>query len=79
MAPRNNFRINCCGSDCCRKPNSTTDCPGGSGTGEYSALVTSDADLLDIDEGRLAAELEAADLPPVFICHPKRLLKAMAP
>jgi predicted nucleic acid-binding protein len=43
------------------------------------ALVTSDADLLDIDESKLAAEFEAADLPPVLICHPKRLLGAMAP
>ena len=43
------------------------------------ALVTSDADLLDIDESKLAVEFEAADLPPVLICHPKRLLKAMAP
>ena len=43
------------------------------------ALVTSDADLLDLDESKLAVEFEAADLPPVLICHPKRLLKAMAP
>jgi len=43
------------------------------------ALVTSDADLLDIDESNLAAEFDAADLPPVLVCHPKRLLKAMAP
>jgi predicted nucleic acid-binding protein len=43
------------------------------------ALVTSDADLLDIDASKLAVEFEAADLPPVQICHPKLLLKAMAP
>ena len=43
------------------------------------ALVTSDADLLDIDETKLALEFESADLPLVQICHPKRLLKAMAP
>jgi len=42
-------------------------------------LVTSDADLLDIEASRLAIQFEAADLPPVQICHLKLLLKAMAP
>ena len=46
---------------------------------DIPALVTSDADLLDIDETKLALEFESADLPLVQICHPKRLLKAMAP
>ena len=40
-------------------------------------LVTSDADLLDVDAVRLLVEFEAADLPLVQICHPKLLLKAM--
>jgi len=43
------------------------------------ALVTSDADLLDIDARKLAVQFEAADLPPVQICHPKLLLRAVAP
>lgn len=42
------------------------------------ALVTSDADLLDIEEVPLRVQFEAADLLPVQICHPKPLLKAMA-
>ncbi len=42
-------------------------------------LVTSDADLLDIEETELRVQFEAADLAPVQICHPKLLLKAMAP
>ncbi len=41
-------------------------------------LVTSDADLLDVDAIRLMVQFEAADLPLVQICHPKLLLKAMA-
>ena len=43
------------------------------------ALVTSDADLLYIEAGKLAVQFEAADLPPVQICHLKLLLKAMVP
>ena len=39
-------------------------------------LVTSDADLLDIEEIPLRVQFEEADLPPVRICHPKLLLKA---
>ena len=42
-------------------------------------LVTSDGDLLDIEETELRVQFEAADLAPVQICHPKLLLKAMAP
>jgi hypothetical protein len=42
-------------------------------------LATSDADLLDIEEADLRVQFEAADLSPVQICHPKLLLKAMAP
>jgi len=41
-------------------------------------LVTSDADLLDIEEIPLRVQFEEADLPPVRICHPKLLLKAVA-
>jgi predicted nucleic acid-binding protein len=43
------------------------------------ALVTSDADLLDIEASKLAFQFEAADLPTVVICHPKLLLKALNP
>lgn len=43
------------------------------------ALVTSDADLLDIEEIPLRVQFEEADLPPVRICHPKLLLKAVSP
>ena len=42
-------------------------------------LVTSDGDLLDIEETELRVQFEVADLAPVQICHPKLLLKAMAP
>jgi predicted nucleic acid-binding protein len=42
-----------------------------------TALATSDADLLDIDASKLAVQFEGADLPPVQICHPKLLLKAV--
>jgi len=42
-------------------------------------LATSDADLLDIEEAELRVQFEDADLSPVQICHPKLLLKAMAP
>ena len=42
-------------------------------------LATSDADLLDIEETELRVQFEDADLSPVQICHPKLLLKAMAP
>ena len=42
-------------------------------------LVTSDGDLLDIEETELRVQFEDADLSPVQICHPKLLLKAMAP
>jgi len=40
-------------------------------------LVTSDADLLDMETAKLLVEFESADLPLVQICHPKLLLKAM--
>jgi predicted nucleic acid-binding protein len=42
-------------------------------------LVTSDADLLEIEDVPLRVHFESADLPPVQICHPKLLLKAVAP
>ena len=42
-------------------------------------LVTSDADLLDIEEIPLRVQFESSDLAPVQICHPKLLLKAVAP
>ena len=42
-------------------------------------LATSDGDLLDIEETELRVQFEDADLSPVQICHPKLLLKAMAP
>jgi len=42
-------------------------------------LVTSDGDLLDIEETELRVQFEDADLSPVQICHPKLLLKVMAP
>jgi hypothetical protein len=42
-------------------------------------LMTSDADLLDIEETELRVQFEAGDLSPVQICHPQLLLKAMAP
>jgi hypothetical protein len=38
-----------------------------------------DGDLLDIEEAELRVQFDAADLAPVQICHPKLLLKAMAP
>ena len=41
-------------------------------------LVTSDADLLDIEEIPLRVQFEESDLPPVQICHPKLLLKVMS-
>jgi len=42
-------------------------------------LVTSDTDLLDIEEIPLRIQFGEADLPPVQICHPKLLLKAVSP
>jgi len=42
-------------------------------------LVTSDSDLLDIDENSLRVRFGEADLPQVQIVHPKLLLKAFAP
>jgi predicted nucleic acid-binding protein len=42
-------------------------------------LVTSDGDLLDIEESTLRLQFEEADLPAVQVFHPQRLLKAMAP
>lgn len=42
-------------------------------------LVTSDSDLLDIEEIPLRVQFEESDLPPVQICHPKLLLKAVSP
>jgi hypothetical protein len=46
---------------------------------DIPALVISDADLLGMDKTKLAAEFEAADLPTVAVCHPKLLLKGLAP
>jgi predicted nucleic acid-binding protein len=40
-------------------------------------LVTSDSDLLDIDEPSLILLLKEADLPLVKISHPKNLMRAM--
>jgi hypothetical protein len=40
-------------------------------------LVTCDADLFDIEEISLRIQFEESDLPPVQICHPKLLLKAV--
>ena|SRR5437762_986882 len=40
-------------------------------------LVTSDRHLLDIPNEGLQLELSAADLNPVSIAHPRRLLKAL--
>ena len=42
-------------------------------------LVTSDADLLDIEDARLRVCFEDADLTPVQVFHPKLLLKAIEP
>ena len=42
-------------------------------------LVTSDSDLLDIDEVALRVRFGESDLSPVQIVHPKLLLKAVAP
>ncbi len=42
------------------------------------ALVTSDGDLLNLDEARLKVCFDEADLSPVQIFHPKPLLKALA-
>jgi hypothetical protein len=41
-------------------------------------LVTSDSDLLNIEEAELRVQFEDADLMPVQIFHPKRLSKAIA-
>jgi hypothetical protein len=46
---------------------------------ENVKVATSDAGLLDIEEAELRVQFEDADLSPVQICHPKLLLKAMAP
>jgi hypothetical protein len=40
--------------------------------------VTSDSDLLNIEEAELRVQFEDADLMPVQIFHPKRLSKAIA-
>jgi predicted nucleic acid-binding protein len=42
-------------------------------------LVTSDSDLLNIEELELKVQFEDADLMPVQIFHPRRLAKAIAP
>jgi hypothetical protein len=42
-------------------------------------LVSSDGDLLNIEEAALRVQFEEADLEPVQVFHPKLLLKAMAP
>jgi predicted nucleic acid-binding protein len=41
-----------------------------------SVLVTQDHHLLDIDETSLAVAFQEADLVPVQVMHPKRLLQA---
>ncbi len=46
---------------------------------EIPVLVTSDSDLLNIDEITLRLRFEEADLPSVQIVHPRLLLKAVAP
>jgi hypothetical protein len=45
--------------------------------GDIPLLVTSDAHLLDVDEGALLLAFNAADLLSVHPVHPKRLLKAL--
>ncbi len=42
-------------------------------------LATSDSDLLDIEDAILRVRFEHADLSPVQVFHPKRLLKAITP
>ena len=42
-------------------------------------LVTSDADLLGIEEAALRVQFEEADLMPVQVFHPKPLLRALTP
>jgi len=44
---------------------------------EIPILVTSDKHLLDIDEDALLLLFNEADLPPVRIAHPRRLLRAL--
>ena len=44
---------------------------------EIPLLVTSDKHLLDIDEDALVLLFNEADLPPVRIAHPRRLLRAL--
>jgi hypothetical protein len=41
-------------------------------------LVTSDGDLLGIEEAALRVRFEEADLMPVQVFHPKKLLRALA-
>jgi len=45
--------------------------------GNIPLPVTSDAHLLDIDEEALRIAFNEADLLPVHVAHPKRLLKAL--
>jgi predicted nucleic acid-binding protein len=42
-------------------------------------LVTSDGDLLNIEEAALRVQFEEAELMPVQVFHPKPLLRALAP
>ena len=42
-----------------------------------SVLVSSDGDLLSIEDVALRVHFEEADLTPVQVFHPKRLLKAL--
>ncbi len=44
---------------------------------EIPLLVTSDKHLLDIDEDALVLLFNEADLPPVRVAHPRRLLRAL--
>ena len=44
---------------------------------EIPLLVTSDQHLLDMDEEALGLLFSQADLPPIRVAHPRRLLRAM--
>ena len=44
---------------------------------EIPLLVTSDKHLLDVDEEALLLAFNDADLSPVHVAHPRRLLKAV--
>jgi len=46
---------------------------------EIPILISRDADLLDIEAQELVAELQASDLAPVHVMHPRTVLKAYKP